>query len=304
MDTTAGAPKGIILAGGLASRFRPVSLSVTKQLLPVYDKPAIYYPLTTLLLAGLRDILVISSENDLPSIQKLLKNGNQWGISIEYSIQKEPIGIAHAFVLADKFLDQKSSILILGDNLFHGTGLGRQLTNFRTDFGAIVTSCWVKDPNHFGVIEFDRGGNITSIEEKPRLPKTNWVIPGLYAFDGTVTERVKKLQPSPRGELEIIDLLKSYLCESNLDVRLLPRGTTWLDLGTPDSLLEASQYIKLLQNRQGVLIGSPDEAAWNLNLIDDSEFEKLIELSKNSIYGEALRQILISGKKVPGSYEE
>jgi glucose-1-phosphate thymidylyltransferase len=303
MDTSDEPPKGILLAGGLASRFRPVSLSITKQLLPVYDKPAIYYPLTTLLLAGLKDILIISSERDLPAIQSLLNDGHQWGVNIEYCVQKQPIGIAHAFILAENFINQKPSILILGDNLFHGAGMGRELGSLSTDSGAIITACWVKNPQDFGVIEFDKYGKILSIEEKPVLPKSNWVIPGLYSFDSTVTERVKHLQPSPRGELEIIDLLKSYLLDSMLDVHLLPRGTTWLDLGTPDSLLEASQYVHLLQNRQGILIGSPDEAAWNLNLINDSDFEKLIESSKNSAYGDALNQILKSQKKVPGSYE-
>ena len=294
MDSKNEVVKGILLAGGYASRLRPISFGVSKQLLPVYDKPAIYYPLTTLMLAGVTDVLVISSALDLVSLQRVLGDGSQWALRISYEVQHKPNGIAEAFVIAEDFLAGSECILILGDNLFHGPGLGRQLSQLRSPNGAKLNVYSVSNPSDFGVIELDSHGQILSIEEKPVSPKSNLAITGLYAFDSTVTERAKRLKPSSRGELEVTDLILSYLEDSELNVDLLPRGTAWLDFGTPEALLESSQYVRTLQNRQGTLIGSPDEAAWNLGLIDRESFTLLAQKCLPSAYGNSLLNTTIA----------
>ena len=294
MQTGLKGPKGILLAGGIASRLRPVSTVTSKQLLPVFDKPAIYYPLTTLMLAGIREILVISSARDLQTISQLLGDGSQWGIQIHFKVQAAPNGLPEAFIIAEEFLDGASSVLILGDNLFHGPGLGRQLATMPLSAGANIFAYRVNNPEDFGVVEIGENGEIIAISEKPQNSKSNFAIPGFYAFDGTAPARSKMLSPSSRGEIEITDLLQSYLGEGQLSVRVLPRGTAWLDLGTPDSLLEAAGYVKTLQNRQGILIGSTEEAAWNLGLISDSELASLSNRMLPSKYGFLLGQLLTS----------
>lgn len=254
--------RGIILAGGSATRLRPASLAVSKQLMPVYDKPLIYYPLTTLMLIGIREILLISTPQDSPQFKRLLADSLSWGIKITYAEQANPGGLAEALIIGEEFIADEPVCLILGDNFFHGTGLGRQLREEFSGEGALLTAYQVSDPKSFGVVEFDEHGHALSLEEKPDTPKSNWAVPGLYFYDHTASKRVKTLERSKRGELEITDLNKSYLNDGLLKVKGLGRGTTWLDMGTPDLLLEASQYVKTIQVRQGQLIGSPEEAAF------------------------------------------
>ena len=291
MGSTSRSVKGILLAGGNASRLRPITLWTSKQLLPVYDKPAIYYPLTTLILAGVIDLLIISTTLDIDSIKRLLGNGEQWGIKISYAVQEAPNGIAEAYLIAEKFLADQPSILILGDNLFHGSGLGRQLSNLETTSGAKVNIYPVSDPSNFGVIQLGPKGEILSIEEKPAIPKSNFAMTGLYAFDATAPDRVKNLKPSMRGELEITDLISSYFQDVLLAIEVLPRATAWLDFGTPESLLEAAEFVRTLQNRQGILIGSPDEAAWQLNLITKERLEQNAFASAPSAYSKNILNI-------------
>jgi glucose-1-phosphate thymidylyltransferase len=293
------ATKGILLAGGSASRMRPISFGVSKQLLPVYDKPAIYYPLTTLMLAGIREVLIISTPIDLIALKRVLGDGSQWGLNLSYEQQVSPKGVAEAYVIGEEFLGDSDSILILGDNLFHGPGLGRQLARLNSPKGAKLNAYSVSDPTSFGVVELDHDGKIISIEEKPKKPRSNLAITGLYAFDSTATARARELSPSDRGELEITDLILSYHRDSELSVDLLPRGTAWLDFGTPEALLESSQYVRTLQNRQGTLIGSPDEAALILGLINVDLYVKLAEKCLPSDYG----KLLIHGLEKKGWFE-
>ena len=284
--------KGIILAGGVATRLRPASLAVSKQLMPVYDKPLIYYPLTSLMLSGLREILLITSPKQLENFKELFKNSSKWGINLSFAVQDNPNGIAESLLIGDKFLKGSSATVILGDNLFHGYGLGRSLQADFQGVGAQIFAYKVQNPTDFGVVEFQKNGKVKSIEEKPAQPKSQWAIPGIYLYDASASERAKELKVSNRGELEITDLNNSYLKDDMLSVKILPRGTVWLDMGSPSSLLQASQYISTIQERQGVLVGSPEEAAWVMGWINT---DQLLELSMSlgkSEYAKRLEQLL------------
>jgi len=280
--------KGIILAGGSATRLRPASLAVSKQLMPVYDKPLIYYPLTTLMLSGIREILLISTPHDLPLFMRLFSKAQTWGINMEYAEQPNPGGLAEALLIGEKFINNEPVALILGDNLFHGAGLGRQLQDAFVNPGALIAAYHVADPRAFGVVEFDENGMAISLEEKPENPKSTWAVPGIYFYDDTAVPRVKALERSTRGELEITDLNRSYMLDNCLRVKTFARGTTWLDMGTPQSLLEAAEYIRAIQERQGLLIGSPEEAAWRAGWISDKELTSLATYSSNTNYGQLL----------------
>jgi glucose-1-phosphate thymidylyltransferase len=283
--------KGIILAGGSATRLRPASLGVSKQLMPVYDKPLIYYPLTTLMLSGIREILLISTPHDLPQFKRLFSNAESWGIEISFAEQPNPGGLAEALLIGEKFINGGEVALILGDNLFHGTGLGRQLQDAFVNPGALIAAYHVSDPRAFGVVEFDSNGIAKSLEEKPEHPKSSWAVPGIYFYDQTAVDRTKALKRSPRGELEISDLNLSYLSDSQLRVKTFARGTTWLDMGTPSTLLEAAEYIRALQERQGLLIGSPEEAAWRTGWISDSKLVELASELNSTLYGQLLGKL-------------
>lgn len=285
--------KGIILAGGSGTRLYPVTKSISKQLLPVYDKPMIYYPLTTLMLAGIQDLLIISTPSDIPLFQSLLSDGNQWGLNIQYQIQPSPDGLAQAFILAESFIGNDLSALVLGDNIFYGHELYRLLASamMRED-GATVFAYHVQDPERYGVAEFDKYNKVLSLEEKPLKPKSNYAVTGLYFYDQNVINFAKSLKPSSRGELEITDLNKLYLEQDKLNVEIMGRGYAWLDTGTHDSLLEASQFIATLENRQGLKVACPEEISYRSGWIDALQLEKLIvTLHKNS-YGQYLQRIL------------
>ena len=295
--------KGIILAGGNGSRLYPITKATSKQLIPVYDKPMIYYPLSTLMLAGIRDILIITTPNDRDTFEKLLGNGSQFGINIKYNIQTKPEGIAQAFLIAEEFIKNSSVTLILGDNLFHGDFLVNQLQkNYLLNEGASIFAYSVSDPQRYGVVEFDSKGKAYNIEEKPLNPKSKFAITGLYFYDNSVVEKAKKIKPSDRGELEITDLNKMYMKEGKLNVEKMNRGMTWLDTGTTDSLHEASSYIRTLERRQGLKIGCPEEVAWRMNFIDDDQLYSLSIDLKKSGYGEYLQNILNESKNSSGSH--
>ena len=295
--------KGIILAGGNGSRLYPITKATSKQLIPVYDKPMIYYPLSTLMLAGIRDILIITTPNDRVTFEKLLGNGSQFGINIKYKIQAKPEGIAQAFLIAEEFIKNSSVTLILGDNLFHGDFLVNQLQkNYLLNEGASIFAYSVSDPQRYGVVEFDSKGKAYNIEEKPLNPKSKFAITGLYFYDDSVVEKAKKIKPSDRGELEITDLNKMYMKEGKLNVEKMNRGMTWLDTGTTDSLHEASSYIRTLERRQGLKIGCPEEVAWRMNFIDDDQLYSLSIDLKKSGYGEYLQNILNESKNSSGSH--
>jgi glucose-1-phosphate thymidylyltransferase len=283
--------KGIILAGGSAARLRPASLGVSKQLMPVYDKPLIYYPLTTLMLSGIREILLISTPHDLPQFKRLFLNAESWGIEIKFAEQPNPGGLAEALLIGETFINCEEVALILGDNLFHGTGFGRQLQDSFVNPGALITAYHVSDPRAFGVVEFNNDGLAKSLEEKPKTPKSSWAVPGLYFYDETAVVRAKSLRRSPRGELEITDLNRSYLNDNQLRVKTFARGTTWLDMGTPVTLLEAAEYVRIVQDRQGLLIGSPEEVAWRSGWIDDQKLLDLASGLKVSQYGQLLGKL-------------
>ena len=283
--------KGIILAGGSATRLRPASLGVSKQLMPVYDKPLIYYPLTTLMLSGIREILLISTPHDLPQFRRLFSDAKSWGIAISFAEQPNPGGLAEALLIGESFINGEEVALILGDNLFHGIGLGRQLQDSFVNPGALIAAYHVADPRAFGVVEFDIDGLAKSLEEKPESPRSSWAVPGLYFYDETAVDRTKSLQRSPRGELEITDLNRSYLDDNQLRVKTFARGTTWLDMGTPATLLEAAEYVRIVQDRQGLLIGSPEEAAWRSGWIDDFELLKLASEQRTTQYGQLLGKL-------------
>ncbi len=287
--------KGILLAGGAGTRLEPATLVVSKQLLPVYDKPMVYYPLTTLMLAGLREILIISTPRDLPRFKKLLGDGKAWGLRLDYEVQQTPRGIAEAFVLGEEFIDGASCALILGDNIFHGHELSTRLQRVARDSrGATVFAYSVNDPQRYGVVEVDSGGRALSIEEKPQRPRSKYAVTGLYFFDSQVVEFAKALQPSPRNELEITDLIRRYLELGLLHVELLGRGTAWLDTGTHDSLLEASVFVQTLERRQGMRIACPEEVAWRMGFIDTGALSLLAERQRGSPYGHYLAA-LVSG---------
>ena len=285
--------KGIILAGGKGTRLHPVTYVVSKQLLPVYDKPMIYYPLSTLMLAGIKNILIITSPEDKDLFFKLLGDGSKYGIKINYAIQNKPEGIAQAFIIGKKFIEESNVALILGDNLFHGDNLINQLKNsFNLEDGASIFAYPVSDPERYGVVEFNSLGKALSIEEKPKKPKSKFAITGLYFYDNSVIEKAEKLKPSKRGELEITDLNKLYMKEGKLQVEIMNRGMTWLDTGTLDSLHEASSYIRTLEKRQGLKIGCPEEIAWRMGFINNKELNLISENLLKSGYGNYLKSII------------
>jgi glucose-1-phosphate thymidylyltransferase len=282
--------RGIVLAGGSGSRLWPATHSVSKQLIPVYDKPMIYYPVTTLMLAGIREILLVSTPRDLPIYEELLGNGSQWGIEISYAVQETPAGLAQALLIAESFLKGEPSVLILGDNLMYGSGLGRNLSTFTTNSGAAITAYEVADPSGLGVVVFDSNGDVSDLIEKPTNSISKWAIPGIYFYDGSASERAKTLRPSSRGELEITDLNRTYLKDGLLQVHKLPRGTAWLDLGTPGGLLEASQFVRTLEERQGLLLGSPDEVAFNFGWISRDFLYSQFQ-NRHSAYAERVAEL-------------
>jgi glucose-1-phosphate thymidylyltransferase len=285
--------KGIILAGGSGTRLYPVTQSISKQLLPVYDKPMIYYPLSTLMLAGIQDILIISSPDDTPRFESLLGDGNQWGLNMSYKVQPSPDGLAQAFILAETFIGNDLSTLVLGDNIFYGHDFNELLSNaMQRENGATVFAYHVDDPERYGVVKFDKTNKVLSLEEKPKNPKSNYAVTGLYFYDKDVVAMAKSLKPSTRGELEITDLNRLYLEKKKLNVEIMGRGFAWLDTGTHDSLLEASHFIATLENRQGLKVSCPEEIAYRRGWINANQLEKLAApLSKNG-YGQYLQRVL------------
>lgn len=284
--------RGIILAGGSGTRLHPITLGVSKQLLPVYDKPLIYYPLSTLMMAGIRDIQVITTGHDAPAFHRLLGDGSGLGINLTYAVQDEPDGLAQAFVIGADHIGNDSVALVLGDNIFYGPGLGTGLQRFQNVSGGAIFAYWVASPSAYGVVEFDAAGKAVSLEEKPAAPKSNYAVPGLYFYDNDVVEIARSLQKSARGEYEITEINQTYLQQGRLSVETLARGTAWLDTGTFDSLLDASDFVRTIEQRQGLKISAPEEVAWRLGLIDDDQLAARGQRLLKSGYGAYLLELL------------
>ena len=287
-----GGMRGIVLAGGSGTRLHPITLGVSKQLVPVYDKPMIYYPLSTLLLAGIRDVLVITTPHDVEQFRRLLGDGSQFGIAISYTVQEVPDGLAQAFVLGADFIGDDAAALVLGDNIFYGPGLGSQLARFEHVDGGAVFAYQVANPSEYGVVEFDSDERALSLEEKPARPKSSYAVPGLYFYDNDVVAIARDLTPSARGEYEITDINREYLRQGRLHVEVLPRGTAWLDTGTFDSLLDASDFVRTIESRQGLKIGAPEEVAWRRGFLTDDELRVRAEKLTRSGYGQYLLSLL------------
>jgi glucose-1-phosphate thymidylyltransferase len=288
--------RGIILAGGSGTRLHPITIANSKQLVPVYDKPMIYYPLSTLILAGIREVLVITTPHEQAGFQRLLGDGSQFGISLSYAVQPEPKGLAQAFTIGAEFLNGEKACLVLGDNIFYGQGVGTQLRNNADIDGAAVFGYWVAEPSAYGVVEFDADGRAVSIEEKPAQPKSHYAVPGLYFYDADVVDIATNLAPSARGEYEITDVNRSYLERGKLKVSVLPRGTAWLDTGTFDSLNDASNFVRTIQARQGLQVGCPEEAAWRQGFLTDVELLDRAAALEKSGYGVYLKQLVDAGR--------
>ncbi|KRE74052.1 glucose-1-phosphate thymidylyltransferase RfbA [Arthrobacter sp. Soil762] len=284
--------RGIILAGGTGSRLHPITLGISKQLVPVYDKPMIYYPLSTLILAGIRDILIITTPHDADQFKRLLGDGSQFGVNLTYVQQPNPDGLAQAFILGADHIGDDTVALVLGDNIFYGQGMGTQLRRHANIQGGAVFGYWVKDPSAYGVVEFDADGKALSLEEKPANPRSHYAVPGLYFYDNDVIDIARKLKPSPRGELEITDINKVYLERGDLQVEILPRGTAWLDTGTFNDLSDASNFIRTVETRQGQKIGAPEEIAWRLGFLSDNDLRQRAEPLVKSGYGAYLLELL------------